>query len=253
MKIILFTFLGVVLAVVVLAIIIMIVIRVLLDANGFKGQSLMSLYREAKKYRMLDKSRIKNVSGMTNVLLPTIKKYFDDFNEQEMYLYVETSIRKILEALEKRKEDLLKEDSFDLIRDKIILEIRNLNQDDIVRKYHDIVFHKHAIKDFRKDNGKAVITISTSLEYYFEEMHGDEVFLKDDYKKQTRYQTEFVYIYDIKKAGYDIKTIGLNCPNCGSPVNGYSQKICSYCKTGIDIKALDFKKCWRVVNFKEEY
>ena len=253
MKYILFSSLGMIIGFLIIVLIIYLAIRRLLDKNGFRGRSLMSLYNESKRQAMLDKSRIKNVSGMTTVLLPTIKTYFPDFNESEFYLLVETNLRKILKAIEEQKEGALNDDALSIIKEKLELQIRNLQQSDVKYLYRDIVFHKHAIKDFKKDEGKAVITISSALEYYYEEYKGGNVVVKDDFKKQTRYQTEFVFIYDVQKAGYDIKTIGLNCPNCGSPINGYAQKICNYCKTGIDVSVLDFKKTWKIVDFKEDY
>lgn len=253
MRIMLFTFLGIVLAFIVIVLLIYLFIRRLLDQNGFRGRSLSNLYQESKRQAMLDKSRIKDVSGLTTVLLPTIQNFFNDFNKDEMFLWVETNLRNIFDAIETRKESKLDTNELSLIKDKLVLQIRNLNKDDITKTYHDIVFHKHAIKDFRKDDGKAIITISTSLEYYYEEKRGEEVIVKSDYKKQTRYQTEFIYVFDVNKTEYDIKALGLNCPNCGSPIRGYLQKECDYCKCGIDIRALDFKKCWKIINFTEDY
>lgn len=253
MKTLLFSFLGIVLGFIVIILIIYCLIRNILYKAGFGNRGLIDLYNESKRQAMLDKSRQKDVSGMTNVLMPTIKKYFPEFNVSEFYLLTETSIRKILNAIEKKQEGLLDDNALSLVKDRLTLQIRNMNENDITYVYRDIVFHKHAIKDFKHDDGKAILKISSSLEYYYEEYNGDQVVKKDEYKKQTRYQTEFVFIYDVQKAGYDIKTIGLNCPNCGSPLKGYAQRICNYCKTGIDISVLDFDKAWKIVDFKEEY
>ncbi|MCQ2978480.1 MAG: hypothetical protein MJ245_01635 [Clostridia bacterium] len=253
MKIILFTFLGILLAVFTIVLIIYLVIRTLLDHNGFKGRSMMSIYKDTKRVAMQDKNRVKNVGGLTQVLLPTIKTYFPDFNENEFYNLVELNIRKVLDAISNKKEGVLNDKSLSLVKDKIELKIKNMGENDITYVFKDIVFHKHAIKDFKKDAGKATLIVTSALEYYFEQYDGDKCIARDDLKKQTRYQTEFVYIYDVQKAGYDIKAIGLNCPNCGSPIMGYGQKICSYCKSGIDISTLDFLKTWKIIDFKEDY
>ena len=246
-------FIGILLAVFVLVLIVYLTIRNLLDKHGFRGQTIKSIYERSKLEAMRDKSRIKQVSGMTSVLLPNIKVFFKEFDEKEMYLLTEKSIRTILSAIESGKEDSMRDDDLSLIAEKIILQIRNLNANDVKYKYHDIKFHNHAIKDFKKDDAKASITISSSLEYYYEEIKGTEIIKKDQYKKQTRYQTNFVYVYDAVKAGYDIKAVGLNCPNCGGPLKGFNQNICSYCKTGINISTLDFKKCWKIIDIKEDY
>lgn len=253
MKVVLSVFIGILLALFVLVVIVYFTIRNLLDKHGFRDQTLRSIYERSKLEAMRDKSRIKQVSGMTNVLLPNIKTFFKEFDEKEMYLLTEKSIRTILGAIESGREDSMKDDDLSLISQKIILQIRDLNRNDIKYKYQDIKFHNHAIKDFQKDDAKASITISSSLEYYYEEIKGTEIIKKEQYKKQTRYQTSFIYIYDAVKAGYDIKAIGLNCPNCGGPINGFNQNVCKYCKTGINISSLDFKKCWKIIDISEDY
>jgi len=52
---------------------------------GFGNRSLSSIYKETKEAAALEKTRQKQVSGMTNILLPEIQNDFKDFNIQELY------------------------------------------------------------------------------------------------------------------------------------------------------------------------
>ena len=78
-------FIGILLAVFVLVLIVYLTIRNLLDKHGFRGQTIKSIYERSKLEAMRDKSRIKQVSGMTSVLLPNIKVFFKEFDEIRQY------------------------------------------------------------------------------------------------------------------------------------------------------------------------
>ena len=54
-------------------------------------------------------------------------------------------------------------------------------------------------------------------------------------------KVEFIYIIDEERIKPNQKLVGLNCPNCGSPIKTLGLKYCSYCGTGVkDI----VKKSW---------
>ena len=253
MKAFLFGFLGVLLAFVVIIILIYSFVRYILNKYGFAGKSLLSIYRESKQAGEQEKQRVKNLSGMTKVLLPIINEDFDDFDERHFYLLVEKCLRNILLALENKDYKYLKDKELNVIRQKIELQIEDLKENDISYKYDDIIFHKHAIKSYRKEKGVAIITISSAVEYYYTESKNNKIIKKDDYKKQTRYTTSFAYIVDSEAAGFDIDVLGISCPNCGSPVTSFKQKNCDYCKSVLNIRVADLLKCWKIIDYKEDY
>lgn len=245
--------LGVIIGFFVILLVIYLILRSALNKAGFNGRSLIDIYNEVKNIEREEKLRNKQVSGMTKLLLPIILKDFPDFNEKEFYMLAEVSIRSILNSIEEKNDKYLKSDDYSLIREKIKLQITDLIDNDISYKYDDIVFHKHAIKSYTKEKGIATLVISSSLEYYYTVTKDSKVIKSDEYKRQTRYQTTFIYIYDVKKAGFDIGILGINCPNCGSPINSLEQKCCSYCKSGLNIQVANLLKCWKIIEYKEDY
>ena len=253
MKTILLTMLGIILGFIAVLFIIYLIIRTILNKCGFASYSLMELFKTISEARKRNQIKPKQVTGMTKVHLPTIQNDFNDFNLNEFYNKTEEHIRKVLSSIENKKISILKSKEYDLIRDKIDFQIRDLTENDISYHYNDIIFHKHAIKSYQKSKGMVKLEISTALEYYYEKREHNEVVEKNKYKKQTRYTTTYIYIYDTVAAGFDIKVLGLNCPNCGSPISSLESKVCSYCKSGFNIKVASLLKCWKIIDIKEDY
>lgn len=253
MKTFLFVLLGIISAFLIIILLIYILIRTALNKFGFQGKGLMDLYKESKQINEEEKQRVKNISGMTKVILPVIIKDFPDFNEVHFYLLVEKSLRNIFLALEKKEQKYLEDEDLNIIKQKLQLQIEDLKENHISYKYDDIVFHKHAIKSYKKEKGMVILTISTSLEYYYEEKKGSKVIKQDEYKKQTRYTTKFVYIVDNELAGFDLNVLGLNCPNCGSPVTKLTSYNCAYCNAVLNIQVANLLKCWKIIDYKEDY
>lgn len=253
MKTFLFVLLGIISAFFIIILLIYILIRIILIKCGFRNKGLFDLYQESKRIKEEEKQRVKNISGMTNVLLPVILKDFKDFNINQFYLLVEKSLRNIFLALEKKDINYLNDKELNIIRQKIILQIEDLEENDISYKYDDVIFHKHAIKSYKRQKGMVILSISTSLEYYYEERKANKIIKSDEYKKQTRYTTEFAYIVDNELAGFDLNVLGLNCPNCGSPVTSLKEHNCAYCNAVLNIQVGDLLKCWKIIDYKEDY
>lgn len=245
--------LGVILGFLIVIGLIYLLIRSLMNKFGFGDKSLMSLYKETQEAAALEKTRHKQVSGMTKMLLPEVQRDFKDFNEKEIYLLVEKSLRAIFNALENENIDYLKDDDFNLIRQKINDQITDLQTNNVSYKYDDVIFHKHAIKSYKKQKDVATLEISTSLEYYYNKRKDNKDISHDNVKKQTRYTTQLVYIIDNTKTRFDIDILGLHCPNCGSPVQSLQDEKCSYCKGAINIQVASLLKCWKIINYKEDY
>lgn len=246
-------FLGVIVGVIVFLLFLYGIIRFILNRCGFQGKTFRSLYHEIKTAEMMEKSRHKQVSGMNRVILPVILRDFKDFQEGEFYGKAERAIRVILGAIEEKDVKGLQEDDYLLIRDKIALQIDDLSKTKVEKRYDDIIFHKHAIKSYKNSKGVIKLEVSSSLEYYYKEQKDGKILVSDEYKKQTRYTTIFIYIYDTKKAGFDVRVLGVTCPSCGGPLSNLQATSCPYCQSGIHFQVANLEKCWKVIDLKEDY
>jgi len=246
-------FVGIIIGFLVIVLLIYLFIRMMMSKFGFGNRSIKSIYDESKQAEALEKSRHKHVSGMTKILLPEIQRDFKDFNEKEIYLLVEKALIAIFNSLENKDSSYLEEDEFNIIRQKIDEQIIDLQNNNISYNYDDVIFHAHAIKSYKKQKDVATLEISTSLEYYYNKRKNDKDISRDNVKRQTRYTTQLVYIIDNSKTGFDINVLGLHCPNCGSPIMSLGQTECSYCKGAINIQIASLLKCWKIINYKEDY
>lgn len=194
------------------------------------------------------KYREKSISGMTSILLPRIPADFPNFSESELFGMVETSLTKIFDTLEKKKVSNSKE--LTIIRNTLEEQVRELTENQIDLIFDGITFNKHVIKDYKKDKGVLNIKIQSSLAYYYEEKKDGKVKIKrNDWKKQTSYTTEFIYVYDPDQFEGTQTTIGARCPNCGAPVKTLGQKSCPYCQSGLEDINL---KSWFISSYKED-
>ena len=85
---------------------------------------------------------------------------------------------------------------------------------------------EHGIEASCNENGVITISFGSSFQYFLN-VDGKSV------KTQDRARVEFIYIIDTDKVLNDKKVLGLNCPNCGSPIKSLGNKSCSYCGSGI--------------------
>lgn len=241
-------FLGIIAGIIFLFLIIYLYVIWKLNALGFKGFNLLKIKKEIENN---SNSKHKQVSGMTNLLLPQIMKDFKNFNINELFLLTEKSIRTILNAIETKNLSLLESPDLNLINKKLKLQLEDLIRSDILYKYDDIIFHKHALKSYSNKDGIATIEVSSSLEYYYQKIKNGKDISKNSGKIQTRYITKFVYIIDSNAYEKDINIYGLNCPNCGAVISSLETKRCKYCKTALNIQVIDLLKCWKLIDYKE--
>lgn len=212
---------------------------------GYKNMA--EIKNMIKEGEASSRSRIKSISGMTSILLPKIRDDFPDFNEGELYNGVEVALKAIFNGYESYELSSVNELKF--IAPRIREEICDLKSQGIKRVYDDVVFHNHAIYKYIRENGVYRIVVNSSLEYYYrEEKNGKVIGREKDYKMQTSYQTEFIYIYDMDLIGDEKYFLGLHCPNCGAPISIKNQK-CSYCSSNLDDINL---KSWFVSSYKEK-
>ncbi len=190
--------LGIILAVAIIIGIILISLNKHLGAGSLK--QILHAARNAKDIRKQEYSRIKNVSGMTKLMEPLILRDFNDFNKDMLYKEIENNLIKIFNAIENKSETQIKNDkALSLVYPQVLEQIQDMKSRSIWAKYDGIVFHTHAIKNYEKNNGMAIITTSSQLNTITIQILKKEKY--SDVKKQTRYTCKFVYIYDETKLG----------------------------------------------------
>ena len=214
--------------------------------NEIKGT-----FKNAKEIIREDYAGIKSVSGMTSLLLPQIQKDFPDMNESLLYSRVENDIRTILNSFENMDLSKIKADpNLMLIKNKIQEEIEDRKNQNLEEKFDNIEFNRHGLKSYQKADGKATIEVSSSVGYTFSSNDKNKE-QYPDIKKQTRFTTKYVYVYDESKLKEGTDLVFLHCPNCGAilkTVNG--DVTCEYC--GTYVAPVNLKE-WKIVSFKNDY
>ena len=247
----LLVFLAIILGVIIFLMIIFLVIKNKLKKllNKFGISDFNYLKQEIERGDILEKTTPKHTPGMTKLLIPKIVKDFPNFNEKELFNKVEESLLLIFKSLENQRVELNEE--LVLIKDKLNEKITDMKESNISEKYYDVKFHNHALKYYKKDSSTLNITVSTSLEYFYEKRQNEKLIMDyTKYKKQTLYTIDFIYVYNLEEINKNQTLIGINCPNCGAPVKDLGNKICRYCGSGLEDINL---KSWHIALYKEEY
>lgn len=251
LKVVLGTFLGIVLAIVAIILFIKHKIKKSVGPEGWK--EIKNAAKNQGTIRKQEYARTKNVIGMTQVVEPSIKRDIPDFTTNQLYSMVENSLTKIFDCLEKKSTDGIKGDKdLDLIFYKVEDKVREMNEKNYYVKFDGVHFNRHGIKEYKKGDGVATIIINSSVGYLYEtNIPGEEHY--SGLKKETRYTCEFVYVYDETKAGYREFAQGIHCPNCGAPFRQINEGNCEYC--GIFIKPINLTnlKHWKIANYKEDF
>lgn len=193
-----------------------------------------------------ESKKSKTISGMTNLLLPSIRRDFPEFNENLLFNMTEESLRTIFDSLNNKDKTELEE--LPLIKDNVSIMIDDYIENNIDVNYSDVIFHEFAIKDYNKISGVATITVTTSVEYYYSKKVADKSENESRYKKQTRYSCKFIYIYDESLVKDELKVLSTNCPNCGAVIKRLGHKNCEYCGTAIKEVNL---KAWAFSSYQE--
>lgn len=237
--------LGVALAIGIIAFILYLKFMKFANSIGISKGDLKSMIEESEyeaKYRK------KSISGMTSILMPRIIADFPNFSQSELFTKVETSLNLIFDSLSKK--EIKKTPDLTIIKHNLEEQIIDLKDNKIDLVFDEVVFHKHAIKDYKKNAGVLTIKVQTSLEYFYEEKKNGVVKVKrKDYKKQTSYTSEFIYVYNPDKYMDNATLLGVRCPNCGAPVKSLGKKSCEYCSSGLEDINL---KSWFISSYKED-
>lgn len=177
----------------------------------------------------------KSVSGMTNLLLPKISTDFPDFEYNEMKSRAENVLTSYLLAINDRSVGTLHNGNEEL-KQKLESYIEMLNGKGLHEHFEQIKIHRTEINQYRKADGRCIITFQTALEcfHYITDDNGNVTNGDKQYKYQTKYNTDMIYIQDLNKIKNESDfALGLNCPNCGAPISSLGAKHCEYCGTPI--------------------
>jgi len=241
-------FAGIILAIVIIILIIYIKVKEIVGTRNMK--ELKNAISNVSNLKKEEYAREKNVKGMTKLLEPEIIRDFPEFNKDLIFSVCESNLRKIFNSIEALDATSINNDGeFIYLREKINQQIEDMKSNNMKEKFDNIEFNRHAIMAYNKNNGKATIKISTTLSYYYKTNRTDKKSY-EDIKKQTRYTSEFVYVYDERKFEKNQVTFSVLCPNCGAPLRGLKSKFCEYC--GNHIEKINLK-IWKMSSYKEDY
>lgn len=244
-------FLGTIIGIIAFFFILLLIIWMKIKVSARKLRldkvNFSSIIDEIKKGMNDSRYNQKHISGMTKLLKPSIEKDFPTFNESELYNMTETGLRGIFNSLENR----VVFNNLPLLKEQLVQTIEDYKSSKIKVFYDDIVFHAFSLKKYYKKDGVATIEVQTSLEYFYKkEKNGKILDNYSNYKKQTRYTVDFIYVYDITQVKDYTRVLGIHCPNCGAPVTKLGDKVCEYCHSGLDDLNL---KNWMMSSYREDY
>ncbi len=228
--------------------ILFLILYIMKKVKHMVGHDQLKILSNAVKYshEILEEesSEPKSVIGMTSLVLPQLEQDFPEFNVEMLYQKIESNLLKIFHSIETKT--YIKEDEFLFLESSVNAYIDDLKNRDIQIRYDNVVFHKHALKQYIRKNGIATLITSSTLEYDYSDG------IQKSYKKQTRYTCKFVYVYDYTHIPNKSKEklFVLHCPNCGAPLDKFKNGVCRYCMSQVGDM---FLKSWKMISYQDDY
>ena len=240
--------------VILLALAVVVGIVVLVIINKIKNSSAVNSIIDiagqlAENQQLEEQTKPKSIASMTNIYLPEIQQDFPDFNFFEFITVVENTLTSAFITLETQDIKNLIQVS-DKLKESILLEINNDINSRKKQFYKDIKIHDTEITHYSKKQGSCVITLQSSLEYtHWVEQNDRLIKGNSTVKKQTRYNSNLIYVQDVNTYSKNGETaVGNNCPNCGASISSVGNNVCQYCGSGIQQLQL---KIWSLDNYDE--
>ena len=190
----------------------------------------------------------KSVSSMTSLMEPQIVRDFPDFVWEQFRDKANNLLIASLTAISNGDISLLDENVSEDVRTYISSRIEGNRIEGITERFNSIKIHQTEIANYKKNNGKCIITIQASVQYFhFKEKAGRVISGDRDLLTQTKYNMELMYIQNAEAAGSGTG-VGLTCPSCGAPITNLGAKYCEFCGTGV--KEINIK-VWSLHNLYE--
>ncbi len=223
-------------------------------SNTVKGYSRAILGTEnpiegIKQVEMVGSSIPKSVSGATHLYMPQIMKDFPEFHLDEMKSRAENVLVSYLRSIDENNPTLLTE-GLEELKSELSMRIQMNRERGVRENYQRINVHQTEIYQYRKANGRVSVVFQTAVEYiHYVEQAGKRIAGRSDIKTQSKYNVELVYIQDRDVVENMGETgAGLNCPNCGAPLEHLGAKVCKYCDTPV----VEFNiRTWNFSSVKE--
>ena len=251
-------FLGVLVAVLITIFIIFITLKVKLEKTigtsnlGMIKDTVTEGFRRGEIFDGDFEADQKSISGMTELLEPKIRNDFDDFHASELFNLNNKNLKAIFNALEERTIEHIEDDrSFDLIKANLYEQIQDMIGNDIEETYDSVRINKNTIKSYENKDGSAYIEVNTSLSYFYTTTNKKKRNY-DKFRKETRYTTRYILVYDEERFDTNKVSYAVNCPNCGAPVPTKGDTTCKFCGShveGVDFKTINLKG-WKLISYK---
>lgn len=177
----------------------------------------------------------KSVSGMTSLYLPKIAADFPEFKYDEMKSKAVNVLCSFLLAVDRMNSGKL-EDANEELQNQLENRILNLKGSSKREHFKEIKVHQTEINNYRKTEGRCIITFQSSTQYYhyIEDEEGKLLSGSRDVLFQSKYNVDLIYIQDRNIVENELDyALGLNCPNCGAPISSLGAKVCEYCGTPV--------------------
>ena len=203
-----------------------------ISRQAFGTEDLLEGFRQME---IENSTTPKSVAGMTSLYLPKIKKDFPEFQYDEMKVRAENALTSYLLAVSSMNPSLLSEGGQEL-KDHLAMRLSMLREAEVRETYKEIKIHRTEISNYRKRNGRCIITFQSALQSFYTktDRNGKVLAGSAQLYTQSKYNVDVIYVQDrdLVKKEYD-HSLGLNCPNCGAPVSMLGSKVCEYCGTPI--------------------
>lgn len=203
-----------------------------ISRQAFGTEDLLEGFRQME---IENSTTPKSVAGMTSLYLPKIKKDFPEFQYDEMKVRAENALTSYLLAISSMNPSLLSEGGQEL-KDHLEMKLSMLREAEVRETYREIKIHRTEISNYRKRNGRCIITFQSALQSFYTKTDRNGKILAGNAQlyTQSKYNVDVIYVQDRDLVEKETDhSLGLNCPNCGAPISTLGSKVCEYCGTHI--------------------
>ena len=199
----------------------------------FGTDSLLDGINEQKR-NMSETPR--SIHAMTSVYLPMIQKDFPEFDYELYKNKAESVLRGYLAVISTKNVNALTEECSPNLKNSVQSIIEELNVRNVNHIMSETVIHNTQIARYIKTGSTVTILFNSAVgQYsYLEDINTGKVVAGDSKnKRQTIYDVGLVYVQDASKMSNQAGAMGVNCPNCGTPITNLGNKFCKFCGTAI--------------------